>query len=62
MAKLHFNDSDAGQSEGASAPLGPEAIIEAKQRWLIPCLYHFYQRPPQLVSAEGVWMQKSGVS
>lgn len=29
--------------------LGPQAIIEKKQQYIMPCLSHFYQKPPQLV-------------
>jgi 4-aminobutyrate aminotransferase/4-aminobutyrate aminotransferase/(S)-3-amino-2-methylpropionate transaminase len=35
------------------APIGPQAIIEKKQRYLIPCVYHFYKNPPQIVKGEG---------
>lgn len=28
---------------------GPQAIIEKKKQYLLPCSYHFYQDPPQLV-------------
>ncbi len=29
--------------------LGPQAIIDKKKQYLLPCSYHFYQDPPQLV-------------
>lgn len=29
--------------------LGPQTIIEKKEQFLLPCSYHFYQDPPQLV-------------
>ncbi len=29
--------------------LGPQTIIEKKRQFLLPCSYHFYQDPPQLV-------------
>ncbi len=29
--------------------LGPQAIIEKKQQYIMPCLSHFYKNPPQLV-------------
>lgn len=29
--------------------LGPQTIIEKKKQYLLPCSYHFYQDPPQLV-------------
>lgn len=37
--------------------IGPEKIIEKKRDYLMPCSYHFYKRPPQLVSAKGcrIW-------
>lgn len=37
----------------SSRPIGPAAIIEKKQRYLIPCVYHFYKNPPQIVRGEG---------
>jgi len=30
-------------------PLGPEGILAKKREYLVPCSYHFYARPPQLV-------------
>lgn len=32
--------------------IGPDRIIEKKQRYMIPCLYHFYERPMQIVKGE----------
>lgn len=32
--------------------LGPETIVELKKEYIIPCLYHFYQHPMQLVKGE----------
>ena len=29
--------------------LGPIELIEKKKKYLIPCVYHFYKNPPQLV-------------
>jgi len=29
--------------------LGPQSIIDKKKQYLLPCSYHFYQDPPQLV-------------
>jgi len=37
-------------------PIGPAAIIEKKRRYLIPCVYHFYRHPPQIVRGEGVYL------
>ncbi|WP_020611369.1 aspartate aminotransferase family protein [Sediminispirochaeta bajacaliforniensis] len=40
-------------SDKNSEYLGPEKIIGLKQEYLIPCSYHFYRRPPQIVQASG---------
>lgn len=32
--------------------IGPEAILAKKKAYLIPCVYHFYQHPMQLVRGE----------
>ena len=32
-----------------TAYLGPDAILEKKKRYLMPCLGHFYEKPPQLI-------------
>jgi 4-aminobutyrate aminotransferase-like enzyme len=37
-------------------PIGPDAIIDLKERYLIPCVYHFYKDPPQMVRGEGCWL------
>ncbi len=29
--------------------IGPESIIQKKQEYLIPCVYHFYKKPMQIV-------------
>jgi len=39
-------------SVGATA-LGPEALLRLKAEYLMPCVYHFYKSPPQIVAAEG---------
>ncbi len=39
-----------------SEHLGPEAILEKKKKYLIPCVYHFYKYPPQIVSGRGVYV------
>lgn len=36
--------------------LGPEEIIKKKQEYIIPCLYHFYEQPMQLVRGEGQYL------
>lgn len=35
---------------------GPDELLRLKQRYLIPCVYHFYQRPPQIVRGEGCYL------
>lgn len=35
-----------------SSYLGPDAIIAKKQAYIMPCLGHFYERPPQFVRGE----------
>lgn len=35
---------------------GPDALLELKKKYLIPCVYHFYRAPPQIVAAEGCHM------
>ena len=34
------------------AAIGPEEILRKKKEYLIPCVYHFYQEPMQLVRGE----------
>jgi 4-aminobutyrate aminotransferase/4-aminobutyrate aminotransferase/(S)-3-amino-2-methylpropionate transaminase len=36
--------------------IGPEEILRKKQEYLIPCVYHFYKRPMQLVRGEGQYL------
>ena len=38
---------------------GPEEIIKKKKEYIIPCLYHFYQEPPQMVRGEGQYLYDS---
>jgi 4-aminobutyrate aminotransferase-like enzyme len=33
-----------------------EQLLAAKRDFLVPCVYHFYQRPPVLVRGEGVYL------
>ncbi len=40
-------------------PIGPDAILAKKQRYLIPCSYHFYQAPPQIVRGQGIYVYDS---
>ena len=32
-----------------TASLGPESILEKKKKYIMPCLGHFYEKPPQFV-------------
>jgi len=36
--------------------IGPDAIVAKKQRYLIPCSYHFYKAPPQIVRGQGIYV------
>ena len=29
--------------------IGPQEIIEKKRQYIMPCLSHFYEKPPELV-------------
>ncbi len=40
-------------------PMGPEVIIEKKKEFLLPCSYHFYKDPPQLVKGKGTKLTDS---
>ena len=33
-----------------------EQLLAAKRDFLVPCVYHFYQRPPVLVRGEGAYL------
>ena len=35
---------------------GPAELLRLKQQYLIPCVYHFYKNPPQIVSGEGSYL------
>ena len=37
-------------------PIGVPAILDLKRQYLIPCLYHFYRTPPQIVRGQGVYL------
>ncbi|MBN2591479.1 MAG: aspartate aminotransferase family protein [Sedimentisphaerales bacterium] len=40
-------------------PLGPQEIIEKKKKYMIPCVYHFYKNPPQIVRGQGMYLYDS---
>lgn len=33
-----------------------EELLADKRRYLVPCVYHFYQRPPVFVRGEGAFL------
>ena len=36
--------------------IGPQEIIRKKSEYLIPCIYHFYKEPMQIVKGEGQYL------
>jgi 4-aminobutyrate aminotransferase/4-aminobutyrate aminotransferase/(S)-3-amino-2-methylpropionate transaminase len=39
-----------------SQPCGPAELLRLKREYLIPCVYHFYKDPPQIVGGEGSYL------
>lgn len=39
--------------------IGPEEVLRKKQEYLIPCVYHFYQKPMQIVRGEMQYLYDS---
>jgi 4-aminobutyrate aminotransferase/4-aminobutyrate aminotransferase/(S)-3-amino-2-methylpropionate transaminase len=37
-------------------PAGPEELLRLKREYLIPCVYHFYKNPPQIVGGRGSYL------
>src|SRR5688572_1162167 len=35
---------------------GPEELLRLKREYLLPCVYHFYKDPPQIVAGEGCYL------
>lgn len=35
---------------------GPEELLRLKAHYLIPCVYHFYKKPPQIVAGSGSYL------
>lgn len=35
---------------------GPDELLRLKSRYLVPCTYHFYDSPPQIVRGEGCYL------
>jgi len=38
------------------AAVGPSELLRLKRQYLIPCVYHFYKDPPEIVSGEGSYL------
>ncbi|MGR3310119.1 MAG: aspartate aminotransferase family protein [Candidatus Brocadiales bacterium] len=36
--------------------IGPDVILQKKKQYMIPCVYHFYRDPPQIISGKGVYL------
>ena len=36
--------------------IGPQKIIDKKKEYMVPCVYHFYQDPVQMVKGEGKYL------
>lgn len=34
----------------------PDELLRLKEQYLVPCVYHFYRRPPHIVAAEDCWL------
>ncbi|MBI4579836.1 MAG: aspartate aminotransferase family protein [Planctomycetes bacterium] len=34
----------------------PDELLRLKSEYLIPCVYHFYRRPPHIVAGDGCWL------
>ena len=41
-------------------PIGADAILAKKKAFLIPCVYHFYNHPPQIVRGQGTRVYDTG--
>lgn len=40
----------------ATKAIGPEQIVAKKRKYLIPCTYHFYRNPPQMIGGQGMYL------
>lgn len=38
------------------APSGPQELLRLKEKYLFPCVFHFYQEPPQIVRADDCYL------
>jgi 4-aminobutyrate aminotransferase/4-aminobutyrate aminotransferase/(S)-3-amino-2-methylpropionate transaminase len=41
---------------GLERTASAEELLAAKARYLLPCVYHFYQRPPVIVAGKGAYL------
>jgi 4-aminobutyrate aminotransferase-like enzyme len=41
---------------GLERTVSAEELLAAKARYLLPCVYHFYQRPPVIVAGKGAYL------
>ncbi len=41
------------------APMDSDTLVAKKGEWLLPCSYHFYERPPVIVSGSGTKLRDS---
>ena len=39
--------------------IGPEAILEKKKKYIMPCLAHFYKKPREFVKGEMQYLYDS---
>jgi 4-aminobutyrate aminotransferase/4-aminobutyrate aminotransferase/(S)-3-amino-2-methylpropionate transaminase len=37
-------------------PAGPDELLRLKREYLIPCVYHFYKEPPQIIGGRGAYL------
>lgn len=40
----------------STEPAGPAELLRLKREYLIPCVYHFYKDPPQIVGGQGSYL------
>ena len=53
MAPIN-SELSAGASGRAGGPwIGPDAVLDKKKEYLMPCSYNFYSNPPQIVRGKG---------
>jgi 4-aminobutyrate aminotransferase/4-aminobutyrate aminotransferase/(S)-3-amino-2-methylpropionate transaminase len=50
---MSVNQAEAGLARPEGPYLGPERLLAKKKEYLIPCVYHFFADPPQMVRGAG---------